>query len=386
MRLGELTAINPAYAANYYPYFAVPGELPISSTKNFGITSGNPANYSFTPNNEAFDQSNGEANQYSMELRFDSHFSGPFNFRIGGYYLHEQSTGNYYVNASTLDYPGIILGAFSGLADPACAGTGCILAPSYYNNVGYFNSLTDKAVYGEVYFTVLPDTLKLTAGLRYSEDDKFQLGRIELYDTEVPIGTTNEQGTITSLLTSPTTPLGYNQNSATFDEYTGHFTADWTPKVSFTDQTLVYATFSRGYKAGGFNPGVEAGLSVPQTYAPEFINDYELGTKNTLLNGTLQANADLWYYDYTGLQVSEIENNTSVNQNINAKLYGAEGEFVYQPIDQLQFTLNIAETHTGIGANTYLVDPRNPTGGDPKAVLVKDDTISASTGENCVYY
>jgi iron complex outermembrane receptor protein len=188
------------------------------------------------------------------------------------------------------------------------------------------------------------------------------------------------------LLTSPTTPLGYNQNSATFDEYTGHFTADWTPKVSFTDQTLVYATFSRGYKAGGFNPGVEAGLSVPQTYAPEFINDYELGTKNTLLNGTLQANADLWYYDYTGLQVSEIENNTSVNQNINAKLYGAEGEFVYQPIDQLQFTLNIAETHTGIGANTYLVDPRNPTGGDPKAVLVKDDTISASTGENCVYY
>jgi outer membrane receptor protein involved in Fe transport len=178
----------------------------------------------------------------------------------------------------------------------------------------------------------------------------------------------------------------FDVNNAIFREYTGHATVDWTPKFDFTDQTLIYATFSRGYKAGGFNPGVEADISVPQTYAPEFINDYELGTKNTLLNGTLQANADLWYYDYTGLQVSEIENNTSVNQNINSKLYGAEGEFVYQPIDQLQFGLNIAETHTGIANGTYLVDPRNPTGGDPKTVLVKDDTITASSGENCVLY
>jgi len=178
----------------------------------------------------------------------------------------------------------------------------------------------------------------------------------------------------------------FDVNNAIFREYTGHATVDWTPKFDFTDQTLIYATFSRGYKAGGFNPGVEADISVPQTYAPEFINDYELGTKNTLLNGTLQANADLWYYDYTGLQVSEIENNTSVNQNINATLYGAEGEFVWAPIEQLQLSLNIAQTHTGIGAGTYLVDPRNPTAGDPKAVLIKDDTITASSGENCVLY
>ena len=358
---------GPAYAAHFAPYFAVPGELPISNTSNFGLV-GN--SYALTPNAEAFDQSNGEANQYSIEARFDTHFNGPVNFRLGGYYLHEQTTGNYFVNSSTLDYPGIILGAFSGLAAPGlCGATGCILAPSFYNNNGYVNTLTDKAVYGEAYFTIMPDTLKLTAGLRYSEDDKFQLGRIELYDTLIPIGTTDETKAITAYEQAQGLPTGYNENNATFDEYTGHVTLDWTPKLDFTDQTLVYGTFSRGYKAGGFNPGVEAGLSVPQTYAPEFINDYELGTKNTLLNGTLQANADIWYYDYTGLQVSEIENNTSVNQNINAKLYGAEGEFIYQPIDQLQFSLNIAETHTGIGDNTYLVDPRNPTGGNPKAVL-----------------
>ena len=399
--LGTLATIGgPAYAANYYPYFlnsggTSTGEIPISKVAGGGIVNGN---YSLTPNAEAFDQSDGEANQYSMEMRFDTSFSGPVNFRLGGYYLHEQTTGDYYVNASTLDYPAIMLGGILGaLYVPSlCGATGCIFSPSYYHNYGMLNTLTDKAMYGEVYYTAIPDTLKLTGGLRYSEDDKYQVGRIAflnggtidipaagLYFT--PIGTPGTDNTYINSLSGLPSPA-FDVNNAIFREYTGHATVDWTPKVSFTDQTLVYATFSRGYKAGGFNPGVEAGLSVPQTYSPEFINDYEFGTKNTLLNGTLQANADLWYYDYTGLQVSEIENNTSVNQNINSKLYGAEGEFVYQPIDQLQFGLNIAETHTGIANGTYLVDPRNPTGGDPKTVLVKDDTITASSGENCVLY
>jgi iron complex outermembrane receptor protein len=372
---------GPAYEAAYAPYFSVPGELPISSTHNLGIIGGD---YRFTPNAEAFDQSNGESGQYSAELRFDTHFSGPVNFRLGGYYLDVHGNGNYYVNGDTLDYPGIIIGGFEGLGVPACAG-GCILGPSFYDNDGNSVSVTSKAVYGEGYWTAIPDTLKLTIGLRYTEDNKTQQDRIELYDGLIPIGTTDEQAAVTSLVGGS----GYIPQNVTFNEWTGHATLDWTPKLSFTDQTLVYATFSRGYKAGGFNPGIEASNnpgSLSATYAPEFINDYELGTKNTLLNGTLQANADLWYYDYTGLQVSEIENNTSINNNINAKLYGAEGQFIYQPIDQLQFSLNIAETHSGIGAGTNIVDSRNPTAGDPKAVLIKDDSISAQTGNNCVLY
>jgi outer membrane receptor protein involved in Fe transport len=391
--LGTMTAIaGPAYAANYLQYFTHPGELPISTTRGQGIVNGN---YNFTPNAEAFDQSDGEANQWSGELRFDTTFQGPLNFRLGGYYLSERTTGDYYVNASTLDYPGMVLGGLLGaIYVPSLCPTGCILAPSYYHNYGAENTLIDKAIYGEAYYTMIPDTLKLTGGLRYSEDDKFQVGRIAFLNggtlaplglNLIPIGTPGTDNTVTGIGTGAPEPA-FDVNRAVFREYTGHGTVDWTPKFDFTDQTLVYATYSRGYKAGGFNPGVELGLSVPQTYAPEFINDFELGTKNTLLNGTLQANADLWYYDYTGLQVSQIQNNTSVNQNINAKLYGAEGEFVYQPIDQLQFSLNIAETHTAIGPGTYMVDPRNPTGGSPQIVLIKDDTITASSGENCVLY
>ncbi len=114
---------GPAYAANYAPYFAnafgANPELPISSTHNLGVTGGD---YTFTPDNEGFDRSDGTSSQYSGELRFSTNFTGPLNAMFGGYYLHTHVSGDYFVNAPTLDYPGIVLGAFSGLANPAAQG------------------------------------------------------------------------------------------------------------------------------------------------------------------------------------------------------------------------------------------------------------------------
>ncbi len=88
-----------------------------------------------------------------------------------------------------------------------------------------------------------------------------------------------------------------------WQQFTGRAVVNWTPKLNFTDQTLVYASFSRGYKAGGANPpppnpllGFNAGLITatsvthPLTFAPEFVNAYEFGTKNTLLDGALTIN------------------------------------------------------------------------------------------------
>jgi hypothetical protein len=51
----------------------------------------------------------------------------------------------------------------------------------------------------------------------------------------------------------------------------------------------------------------------------------------------------------------------------------------------LQFGVNLANTHTDIG-NSSSIDPRNPTAGYARALLVKDDSISATTGGNCVLY
>jgi iron complex outermembrane recepter protein len=390
--LGVLTAFGPpGYAAHYAPFFANPGEIPISGIGNFGVTGGN---FSFTPNAEAFDQSNGESSQYSGELRFNTSFSGPLNAMLGFYYLHTVVTGDYFVSSSTLDYPGIILGGLSGLADPACTATGCILAPSYYHNVGQQSTLTSKAVFGEVYYDVIPDTLKLTGGVRLTNDDKFNTGRILLFSGLVPIGTTDETflpttpgGGAANPCVSATNPTGCPliPVSQQFTAWTGRGVVNWTPKLDFTDQTLVYLSYSTGYKAGGANPNIEPGLPVPQTYSPENIVAYELGTKNMIFNNSLQANGAVYYYNYKGLQVSTIQYNTSVNDNIAAHVWGLEGNFVWQATDKLQFGLNFAHEESSIRDAT-LVNPADPTGGNQHTLLIKDDTISATTAENCVLY
>src|SRR5207248_10787843 len=144
-----------------------------------------------------------------------------------------------------------------------------------------------------------------------------------------PIGSTTIDGSINAanevsqLLSGgciydadPTTAgcQNYENQTVKYRKVTGRFVADWTPQLDFTDATLVYASYARGYKAGGFNPGIQAGLTVPVAYGPEQVDAFELGTKNMILDNTLQANGDVWYYDYKGYQVSSILGNTSVNE------------------------------------------------------------------------
>ncbi len=383
-----------AYAANFAPFVSVPGQLPeIRHVGNLGLTGGN---FSFTPALTAMDQSNGSSSEYSGEMRFATSFTGPLNAMLGLYYLHTSTVGDYYVTSPTLDYPSIVLGSIAGLADPACQATGCIFGPGYYRNFGQSNDLTSRSVFGEVYYDANTDLVKNTRGLRYTDDQKDSTDRIELFNGLIPIGTTSESflpttpgGGAANPCVSATNPVGcpdiaVKQN---FDAWTGRFVADWTPKLDFTDQTLIYASYSTGYKAGGANPGIEPGNTsgVPSTYNPENIVSYELGTKNMILGNTLQANGDVYYYNYKGLQVSAIIDNTSVNDNVSAHVWGAEGNFLWQATDRLQFGVNVAHEESSI-QNTSLLDPANPTGGNQHTLLVKDDSISATTGENCVFY
>lgn len=438
---------NPNYTAPYQQFFTQigAGQLPISTLANCGgtVDCGNGitgGNFRFTPEVTAFDQSNGESTQWSAEFRLNTKFDGPLNFMVAGYDLEQHADGNYFVSASTLDYPAIVVG---GIAPPltkflhtiapaffnsaptnsaaaaACIAKGCILAPSYFNAFGKTIVLRSRSLFGEVYYTPFPDTLTFTAGVRYNEDVKFLRNRTLLFNGFEPIGTKSEEigantevaqhqtdfdcGNGSSLipptfLTAPGATVcdasgasavgpddAFEINKKAYRSYTGRGVANWTPKFDFTDRTLIYASYARGFKAGGFNPGIPTGLSVPRSYGPETIDAIEIGTKNTLLDNTLQANVDGWYYDYRGLQVSKIINNTSVNENINASLWGVEGEFFWAPLEGLQFNVNYGHTHSEIG-NSGIVDPRNPTQGRANALLVKDFKIQGTAGENCVVY
>ena len=300
----------------------------------------------------AQDLSDEHAWQLSQEFRLASNFTGPLNFSVGANYLHYETEENYYVLINALTafaYDSSVFNGIPGGVPPwvpgvtddhqclvgfAFGGGGggfqyhkptngggeptfgdCIYIDpnpiSQVNNAGhnYFLSqnpyvLSSYAAFGEVSYNILSD-LKLTGGLRWTDDQK--------HFTNIP---------------SQLVSIGYGYGSTgavnqQWDQVTGRVVTNWTPKLDFTDQTLVYASYSHGYKAGGANPPGAVLIAFqsgdveepdhPLTFKPEFIDAFEVGSKNTLLDGALTLNADVFYYNYENYQISEIVDRTSIN-------------------------------------------------------------------------
>jgi len=365
------------------------------------------------------DLSQEHALQFSQELRLASSFGGPLNFSIGANYLHYQTVEDYYVlfnliTAIEQDIDGggpgpagydLCVGPSAGSGVPiqpvpfyinffgvtaelpsnfACSqgipGIGSYIDPNPINHLdghghNYFRSenpysLNSYAGFGEVYYQLTPD-LKLTGGLRWTDDRKQFTdipSQVFLLGGGYPVeGVVNQE----------------------WKEWTGRFVTDWTPKLDFTDQTLVYASYARGYKGGGANPPGPAGdllgagtlITHPATFAPEFINAYELGTKNTLLDGAMTLNGDVFYYDYKGYQISQIVDRTSINLNFNATVKGAELEASYEPIPGLKFNFTGGYEDTRVDNGQSAVDLMDRTNGQPGWVVVKPFIADTS---NCI--
>ncbi|MBS0411930.1 MAG: TonB-dependent receptor, partial [Proteobacteria bacterium] len=110
----------------------------------------------------------------------------------------------------------------------------------------------------------------------------------------------------------------------------------------------------------------------------EYIDAFEIGTKNTLMNGTLTLNGDFFYYNYKNYQISKIVAESSVNENINAKIYGIEFESLWSPVRNLTLNANIGYLHTEITGGES-IDTMNLTQGDPTYTLLK-----TGSGANCI--
>ncbi|MFX5952779.1 TonB-dependent receptor, partial [Acinetobacter baumannii] len=78
----------------------------------------------------------------------------------------------------------------------------------------------------------------------------------------------------------------YQIRTVHFKEVTGRAVLDW----QITPDNLLYASYSRGYKSGGINPPLSPIFTVPEGFKPEFVNAFEVGSKNTFSNGKLQLN------------------------------------------------------------------------------------------------
>jgi outer membrane receptor protein involved in Fe transport len=327
-----------------------------------------------------YDRSQSHSRQYSIEAHLDSDLDGPFNFLIGGIYLDNRFTNsNYYVASFGLDYAAGILGAATSLGQRAAGNTAfpnVFLAPPTYNSEVNLFSLKSYGLFGEVYFDVT-DKLKLTGGLRYSNDKKRQVARVPLLSWAVPYGITDANASpfLAGFDADPTIPGNqpYNDARAAFDEFTGRFVVDY----QLTPDNLVYASYSRGYKSGGINPPINPIFAVPATFAPEIINAFEIGSKNSFANGKIHLNLAAFYYDYKGLQLSRIVARTSVNDNTDAEIYGAEAEAVFKPTPDLLINLSGSYLHSKI-KDLLLSDPRDVSGGRNDTVIIKDVTNASN--------
>ncbi|HEX8484658.1 TonB-dependent receptor [Sphingomonas sp.] len=334
-----------------------------------------------------FDESSETNKQYSLEGHVDSNFDGAFNFLVGGIYVDKRTYNNsYYVNAFGLDYAAGLLGAAQTIGARLAGATtypNTFRASPFFRNNTDFYRLKSYGIFGEAYLDI-SDRLKFTAGVRYNNDKKFVRARTTyLQDANglavvVPYGSSNIDQAIgyTGLDFDANTPGNqtFAEGGVGFDRMTGRGVVDF----KITPDNLVYASYSRGYKSGGINPPLSAIFAVPTTFAPEKVDSFEIGSKNTFGNGTLRLNLTGFYYKYQGLQLSRIVARTSVNDNVNADIYGVEIESVISPVAALVVNMNASYLKTKVSADKFIANPRDPSGGRSDTVIIKDITNASN--------
>ena len=367
---GELSPLLAVLLPETWDILYSDGNLPLSAVTNTytGVVGGNIK--SRLDRVDAYDQSNADVDQQTLELRLASNLDGPLNFLLGGFYMAVDREVDYFVVSSGFDYFATVFPLSLGLD-----GVGWV-SPLFNSRTDAFE-LDSSAAFGELYYE-LRENLKLTAGLRYTRDEKKIEQRQFLFNQDA-----DGDPIIYPLGTDVRVPVEPDQQTESWDEFTGRLVLDWFPEWKLTDSTLVYASYTRGYKGGGFNPPFDRQVfpDTPETFDPEFVNAFEIGTKNSFGGQRYRANLTAFYYDYEGLQVAKIINRTSFNENTDADIWGAEAEFLFAPDNQWLFNLGASWVKTDIG-DTRRVDSRDPTAGDADTTLIKDLFFS----ENCVIH
>jgi iron complex outermembrane receptor protein len=183
---------------------------------------------------------------------------------------------------------------------------------------------TSYAIFTQETYALLPN-LRITAGARLNYDQKD-------YDAFV----------LSPQLHSVAIPD--QAKSPHWDSFTPKLGIDWNP----TEQVLLYASYSQGFKSGGISPPL---IGVPPAaYAPETIKSYEIGAKTEWFDRRLTANFAAYYSDYRDIQLTTLIQlpNGGIGRPVqnggNAHIYGGEAEIVANPVEGL--TLNLSAAYT----------------------------------------
>jgi iron complex outermembrane receptor protein len=189
------------------------------------------------------------------------------------------------------------------------------------------------AVFGSADIS-LTSTLSLTAGVRYTEEEKeYALNNVEF-------GFVFDESTVGDLATQDDDNTSYNLR------------LNWTPQ----DALLLYAGVATGFKAGAFNVGFTPIATQAIPVRPEELTSYEAGFKSSFINDALRVNGAVFYYDYEDSQAFQYDGRTLAATIFNgdAEVSGAELEIVARP------TANFSLLFTGTYLDATLKDIVRP--------------------------
>ncbi len=228
--------------------------------------------------------------------------------------------------------------------------------------VGFFNDVQRKdkqfAAYGEASFDIVPEKLIITGGLRYY-NEKASINGSSAGSFGGSRGVYNPAtGTYSPSATPPTTyNISANLNQLYADaspaKYTGVLKkANLTYKIG--ENSLVYATYSDGFRPGGFNrrPCRVPSAICPTnadfvrlgTYVPDKVKNYEIGGKFSLMDRRMQLNIAAYQIDWNNIQITvfdqNISNQTFTTNLLDARIKGIEGDLTWRATPE--FTLNSA--------------------------------------------
>ncbi len=237
-----------------------------------------------------------EDNTLTNELRLTSNFDGPFNI-VGGLFYEDNEAR--------------FVGRIGG---------------DWFTGTPTFDNRDDLSAYS-AYFDAswqITDNLKLSGGLRYTYEDKEHSVKLD-EDALALYGYTVPQS---------------DKGQADFDNVSPRIVLSWSP-----GQTNYYASFSQGFKSGGFN---SPSFTVDPVLDPEEIDAYEIGAKYRSGDGSLSLSGAAYYYDWKDMQVAFITGGGSgiMQQNAaGAENYGAEINVDWSPMDALVLRAGYAYSH-----------------------------------------
>lgn len=307
----------------------------------------------FTDLNALADTNLAEQNSFSQELRVA--FTGEnLNYVVGANYFTQDldSTSTLTFGEDTEAIAAAFLGLPQGLIIANQLPLTALLGTPFFPPGGFatdFNMQEHEswAIFGQADWQ-LSDAFTLTVGLRYSDEEKI------LNTTYIESG--NELGFFTPAFAATQRRDNINE-TITDDQVTGTIKLSWFA----TDTTMLFASISTGYKAGGTNTD-RIDPAFDQVFGPETSTAYELGMKAEFPDQAMRLNVSLHYTPIDDYQVGTFTGaGFNVQNAATIETYGGEVEWLWQVTDstrlQAAYAMSIADFDEFERGNCWNITP-----------------------------